>query len=48
VQECREVAEGLQTQLQQGLFMDVSAAATDAVAELQGMLDTIAELQVSH
>jgi hypothetical protein len=46
VEECREAAGSLQTQLQQGVFVDASAAAPDAIAELQGILDSIAELQV--
>lgn len=46
MEECREAAGSLQTQLQQGVFMDASAAAPDAIAELQGELDQIAELQV--
>lgn len=47
VDECREAAGALQTQLQQGVFVDASAAAPDAIAELQGMLDSTAELQVT-
>jgi hypothetical protein len=47
VQECREAASSLQAQLQQGVFVDASAAAVDAVAELQRMMDNIAELQVT-
>lgn len=46
VQECREAAEGLQALLQQGVFVDAAAAPADAVAELQGMMEGIAELQV--
>jgi hypothetical protein len=47
VDECREAAGNLQTQLQQGVFVDASAAAPDAVAELQNLLDNISELQVA-
>ena len=46
VDECREAAGNLQTQLQQGMFVDASAAAPDAVADLQNVLDDISELQV--
>lgn len=47
MQECREAAEGLQGLLQQGVFVDALAAPADAVAELQGMMDSIVELQVT-
>jgi hypothetical protein len=46
VEECREAAGSLQAQLQQGVFVDAYAAAPDAIAELQNLLDNISELQV--